>query len=776
MGMQGHYPGGAAPRRPGLPGVVPLCLTFLPAFLLSGGLEGAAWFAGFGAACAVAGAAAAVSKEQRRGRLCDWLLIASVACLGIGWGSFRTPPAPVPMGVPELVVRGTIHEGGLGWEAREVSIARAGRWYPVSGRFLVLGDGLLEGLFIARGFIVSLDEPRLPGLADRSRGARWSLIRGKIDAARAWFVPNGGESPREGWRHRLRGALASRVGRSLPVEVRTIIPMLIWGERATVDPEIERIFRGTGTMHLLAISGLHVSLVAILLEFLLRLVLRRPIVRVLAVLGVLYGYGAMVGPMPSVVRSIVMAACILIARALGRSGGTAVAWWISLLVVGCFTPGEIPRAGMQLSFGGTAALILCPKTPKVIAPLFTSAVAVAVTSGVLWAHFGESAPMAIVANLTGIPAFAPVLVSVLWGLALGNPAGWTLQAIAWGPARLFSSAWIGPLAFLLPAGEAVIVRAGCGELVGLGSTVAILVVLALHRRFPSRRAIPVFAAAGALALSLSPVVVPLIRGQPRADLEAVILPVGQGDATLIRAEGGGVYLIDTGPGGMDGSRGRRALAPALRAHGALRLRGVFLTHGDEDHVGGLRGLLTAGIKVDTLYLSRGDGYRLLLPASRVPVVRMISAPWSLRDGPLTIDILAPRTEEQQNLGNAGSLVLRVRAAGGSLLLPGDLGGEEEERLAASGGLEPAQVLLAGHHGSGHSSGDLWCDRLRPRLALISCGARNRHGHPAPATLARFALRGIEVHRTDREGSLELRWVGGVMHLRRGGCGAWGGVL
>jgi competence protein ComEC len=770
------YPGGASRRRKGTHGVVPLCVAFIPPYLLGGRCASFGIVAGLCAGLGVGLATILLSDEERWGRLSDLLLIVAAAALGLGFGADRRAPEPIPLGLPEMILRGRLRESGLGWEARDVSIARDGRWLALTGRFLVFGEELSEGRFLARGFLVSLEEPRLPGLADRNRGARWSLLRGRIEASEFWKIPVSDRGAFEGWRPRVRGVLASRVGRSLPGPVRSIIPMLIWGERATIDPEIERTFRATGTMHLLAISGLHVSLVALLLEFLLRLAVRRPLPRVLLVLAALSGYGALVGPMPSVVRSIVMAACLLTARAVGRAGGTAVAWWLALLFVACATPGEFPRPGMQLSFAGTAALILCPKTHRVAAPFVTSAVAVAVTSGILWAHFGESAPMAIVANLTGIPAFAPVLVSVLWGLLWGDPSSWTLQALGWGPARLFSSAWVAPLAFLMPLGERVIVRAGCGEIAGLASTLGILLCLSVSRLGgrPRTAAVPIVGAA--LLLLMPPLFLPAVKQRACRNPEVIVLPVGQGDATLIRTGSGQAYLVDTGPGGPDGSRGRRTLAPALRSLGAQRLRGVFLTHGDEDHVGGLRGMFLAGIEVDTLYLSRGDGYRLVLPRRGLPAVRTVAAPREIHDGPLTITILSPGLTVQRDLGNAGSLVLRISAAGGAVLLPGDLGGEAEERLAASGEVQPVAVLLAGHHGSGHSTGEAWCEKLDPRVALISCGPRNRFGHPSPPTLARLARLGITIHRTDREGSLSVRWDSGTLRFRCRGCGPWRGVL
>lgn len=749
-------------------------MAFAGAFL-AGRLRGEGLAAWWTLAVAVVWCATLIVSARRRFEsMTDVLLVSLLVLLGAGFGAPGTSIRDLPIGIPRVPLKGRILSTSGRPIARDVAFAKDGHWSAVPGAFSVRGgDELGDGAFVGRGFLVPVDEPRLPGLANPSLRQRLGGLRGWVDLEDAWPV-----GPRSGvWRTHAQERLRSRVGRSLPAPIQTLIPMLVWGEAGETDPEILRVFRATGTMHLVAISGLHVSLIALLVEFVLRLLVRNPVPRLLLSLAGLAGYTALVGPMPPVVRSAIMAACLLVGRVVGRPGSMAAAWWVSLLAVLVATTGEAASPGMQLSFGATAALLLRPRMPRRWDPVASSYAATAATTGVLWAHFGETAPLSIVANLIGIPAFTPVLIAILWGLAWGNPANATLQAVAWGPTRVFAHCWIRPLGLMTPIGEATIVRFSPGPSVGLLATLGFLGILALAQRSRGPlRALAWMVLAGVPFLLLCGTVPSRIAARRTFDAEARVLPVGQGDATLIRFGDGADYLFDTGPGGPDGSRGRRALAPALRSLGVRRLRGVLLSHGDEDHTGGLHGLLLAGMPVDTIYVSATAGTRRPLPRRKFPPVRPTSAGWCVEHGGARLEALWPAAAGPPRTGNEGSLVLRLSAPGGAMVLPGDLGHAAEESLASSPGLLPAEVLLAGHHGSSGSSGERWCGRIRPKLALISCGARNRHGHPHASALRRLGAVGAAVHRTDREGTLALRWAAGDLWFGGGGCGAWKPVL
>jgi competence protein ComEC len=338
----------------------------------------------------------------------------------------------------------------------------------------------------------------------------------------------------------------------------------------------------------------------------------------------------------------------------------------------------------------------------------------------------------VLANLIAIPwVTAWVLPLALFGTAW--PALWGLAAAsvqALGAVLQMLAAWPGGV-LVLPAAPQPIVAAAL-----LGAALLVL-------RLPPQ-----------LRLAGLPLVLPWLLWQPPApapgSFDLLGVDVGQGQAVLVRTARHAL-LYDAGPRwGEESDAGAQVLVPLLRSQG-VTLDLLVISHSDSDHAGGAAAVLSDQRRAGLL-ASLPPGHALA--AHRPPQVCLAGQRWSW-DG-VQLEVLHPQEADlEAGRPNAHSCVLRVVAANGAAaLLAGDLEAPQEGRLMRrlprpvdAGAGRPqlqADLLLVPHHGSRTSSSDAWLDAVRPRLALVQAGYRNRYGHPAPDVMARYAQRGIPV--------------------------------
>lgn len=266
---------------------------------------------------------------------------------------------------------------------------------------------------------------------------------------------------------------------------------------------------------------------------------------------------------------------------------------------------------------------------------------------------------------------------------------------------------------------------------------------------PSALPGPLVRAVAALLALL--VAVPALAGQVLVD----VLDVGQGDAVLIRG-GGKAVLIDAGPRGG-------GVLDQLRTLRVKKLDLVVSSHPHADHIGDMAEVvrrLEVGLFLDNGMVHTTRTYATLMSAIEARGIRYRTAEAGLTlnlGDEATFTVLFPTGDplrETRSDLNANSVVLRLDHGDVSFLFTGDAEAVTEQALIASG-LQPVDVLKVPHHGSAHSSTARFLDATRPRYALISCGATNRYGHPAPDALGRLERAGAMVYRTDVSGNLRV---------------------
>jgi len=640
-----------------------------------------------------------------------------------------------------------------------------GRRLIVPGRpaLLLRGTPLPNGRVVVDGVLEPLAERRNPGGFDeagfwRRRGVRVAL---RVERRHAHAAPGGSLA--------ARAALQAGVTEGLPPRVAALQQALTLGIRHDLG-ELRALFAAAGMAHVLALSGLHVGVLAGAVALLVRPLGRRR--GGLAVLVVVAAYVALVGPGPSVVRAAIMVGVLVVARVAevpsAPLGASLAAAALACLLV---APAWVGDLGFVLSFASVAGIVLLAgpvlrwsreapgarrhgarrdgaRTRHVamrwtVAALATSGAAQAATVSVVAGGFGAVPLAAPLVNLVAVPlASALVPLGALAGLAgvvhpglalavnaVVRPLAEALLAVADGAARLPSLPW-----------GAVGVEGHA-----LAGLALVGVALALHGVLRWRSAWLVVLAAGVVAWGL-----PDRHGVP----EVIVLDVGQGDAVVVRLGGGAAILVDAGGvtfGGTD--LGERVVVPALRALGVWRLPIVVATHPDLDHVGGMPAVLRA-LAVGELWVGHPEperpAWQAVEHAARlrgVPV-RSVRRGEYAEIGSLRVDVLHP-THAPIGEGNADSVALLLRYRGAPwLLLLGDVPIEVERDLP----VPPTPLLLAPHHGSSTSTGADLLRAARPRVVLISVG-RNRYGHPAADVLARLETAGVPSVATRDHGAL-----------------------
>jgi competence protein ComEC len=258
------------------------------------------------------------------------------------------------------------------------------------------------------------------------------------------------------------------------------------------------------------------------------------------------------------------------------------------------------------------------------------------------------------------------------------------------------------------------------------------------------------------------------RGPPRD--EAVFLDVGHGDATFIATAHGERLLIDGGARQPDYDAGARIVGPFLRSRGVAKLDYVIATHADNDHIGGLISVVES-YNVQAAILGPDSGRPLereFITACRrrgVPVHR-VRAGDRLALGGVRAEVLHPPRGWTGGSVNDASVVLRLDWPDRelpALLLPGDIELEAESTLAKR--IEPAPLLKVPHHGSKTSSSPAFLSAVAPKIGVVSTGGSRGREAVDPVVMARYAEMGALVWRTDVEGGLTLRALGGKGVLR-----------
>ena len=724
------------------------------------------------------------------GKAGPWLRygLAAAGCILLGFGRMNLEirervleeQAAAERREEPLVIEGQVEEIGETDYGYRLMVSDCEEYGPEARRiprrmycYTDRADGLKIGMRIrAEGTMEAPEPERNPGGFDHRSFCRAKGIGGIFRAD--WAAPAGpGYSRfREGIRQ-IRLRLEGRLDQLASGTDGGILKAVLLGDRSDMDQEIYELYRKNGISHVLAISGLHVSILGLGLWK----ALRRCGFGFAAAGGAagafLFCYGLMTGFGPSVVRAAAMCGLSFLAAFLGRTYDLMSALCIPALALLWSRPCLLTQASFQLSFLAAGAvafpggfLIRRFKARGLFQTLLVSASIQAATAPAVLYHSFELPLYGIFLNLLVIPLMTYVVVSGLLGLAA------SLFSMKAGAALLGGAHYI--LGLYKAMGEGTQRLPGASLVVGRPSLAAMVLFLAgaflgillASRILEQRRSRPqaflilCLFWAGSVFFFFSP---------PRKGLSAVFLDVGQGDGIFLSC-GGRTMLMDCGSS-QEKELGKDCLVPFLKSRGVDRLDTVFISHGDWDHISGIRYALEepgCGIRIGTLVMPEpGKGKDVYAELACLADSRGIPVVYGKRGdefsgilGPeVSICCLSPPEGGDYGDRNDESLVAEIQYGDFRLLLTGDVGKEGEEKMREAGLLAPVTVLKAAHHGSGTSSGQEFLKTVDPAFAVLSCGRENRYGHPSPEVVKALKEQGARIWDTRERGAVMV-WTDG----------------
>lgn len=549
-----------------------------------------------------------------------------------------------------------------------------------------------------------------------------------------------------------------------------ILKAVLLGDKSSLRDEDQLLYQKNGTSHLLAISGLHISMIGISFYKLLRtcnltfLEAGLPSGILLLLYGMMTGFGI------STIRAVCMFLVMILGDILGKTYDMASAMALAAIIILVRNPLQARQAGFLLSFG--AVLGICLVYPvlqsafqvkrKVYQTILFS-ISLSLITYPLSVHFFYEYPLySMLLNFIVIPCMPVIMFSGALGLfvslvnckmgvmvGLGAHLGLELYEM------------VGKSVLKCPF---AVLRLGCEQMWQLVAYYVILLIVLLLLWYDRRK----------IYSLLLPVAILVVTLRFHGGLEFTMLDVGQGDGLFMRLPGGTICFVDGGSTSVK-NVGEYRILPYLKYEGVSKLDYIIFTHLDEDHVNGMRDLVEKsggmdGVSIGTILFPNignpDDTYLELWSMAEEKGIKVetIGAGDVIREEETILECFYPVQGDFAEDKNNSSTVLKLTYDKFSMLLTGDLGFEGEEELLERGVLEDIDVWKVSHHGSKYSGSGEFLEQIQPNVSLISVG-RNYYGHPSPEILQRLNDCGSTVWTTLDSGAIMLGSDGETYSVR-----------
>lgn len=564
----------------------------------------------------------------------------------------------------------------------------------------------------------------------------------------------------------LRRQIENAIDRHFPADTAFFARALLLGDRTDVDYEMNTAFKVTGISHIIAVSGMHVSILASVVYVLAAR--KRWLMALLGIPTVLL-FAAVAGFTPSITRACIMQILLLVALIFDRDYDPMTSLAATSVVMLMANPMVVTSVSFQLSFGCMAGIFLFssgiyekikqlklwrdskPKTLRgmlrgwIAGSVSVTLGAMAFTTPLCAAHFGSVSLIGILTNLLVLWLVGWIFPGIILVCALSAVHSGIAVSAAWiisWPIRLLLGfiQWLAELPLAAVYTKSVVIVCWLVLLYGM---IGIFLLL-------KKKQARMLLFGGSITLCVALLASWAVPATNNVTL--TVLDVGQGQSVILTAEGR-TFLIDCG-GDYDEDAADMA-AETLLSQGIFRIDGVIVTHYDRDHAGGIAYFLSR-IPVDKVFLpdtaqiSSAKADIVSAAGNGAITVREdIRMQWE----DCTLEIYAPVLS---NSDNESGISVLFSGDNCDILITGDMNALGEALLLSGKKLPKLEALVVGHHGSRHSTGEKLLEATHPEHAFISVGKDNSYGHPAQEVLDRLAKYGCEVHRTDEEGTIVFR--------------------
>ena len=554
------------------------------------------------------------------------------------------------------------------------------------------------------------------------------------------------------------------------------------GVKTLLLADIKDLYRSAGISHILAISGLHVSLLGMgVFSCLQKIGCSRKWNALLSAFFI-YSFGIFSGMEVSTVRAIGMFALMMAAQVLGYTYDSLTALSLCAMAQLWENPFLLDYAGFLFSYGAVLGVsviwtvirgakkgqekeedvqknprffILHKMADKCMDTLSVSICIQLATLPLSLYFYCEIPTYSILANVCILPFMGWLLSLGILGGLLGmlqpflgalflEPAGWLLSL----------NEHICRVVLRLPGAVFITGKPSLQFIVFYYIVLCVCLYLIWCSR-QRRYLIGIFAALFCLLF---------VRGKSRFEID--VLDVGQGDGIFIQNDNGEHFFVDGGSSNVK-DIGEYRILPFLKSRGIRSLRGWIVSHGDADHISGLLEVLRQGYPVEYLilaeYMVRDTVLESLLQEAKQAGCKVfyVSPDMEFGSGELSFTVLAPGKKTDSADRNAASLSLLVEYRTFSGIFTGDIGSEQEKALLENNclegyGIKNVDFYKAAHHGSNYSNSQEFVEELSPKMTVISCAKKNSYGHPGEAAVGRLRSVGSQVFFTMEQGQIRIQ--------------------